>query len=505
MSIRARFGDADYSIDKTACGPTLLAETGQGPDGKITTFSDYLCQFSALPKMQLSPLSALSPLDGRYASKTQALRPILSESGFMHHRVKVEIAWLIALSEAGFAELKPFSVQATTLLNQLASDFSEEDAARIKAIEATTNHDVKAVEYWLKEKVSHLPELIAAAEFIHFACTSEDINNTSHGMMLKAARDTVMLPALDEIIAKLTELAHAHAGLPMMSRTHGQPASPTTLGKEIANVVARLQGARQRIASVAILGKMNGAVGNYNAHLSAYPSFDWPSFSRKVIEQRLGLTFNPYTIQIEPHDYMADLFDAFARTNTILLDLNRDIWGYISLGYFKQRTKAGEIGSSTMPHKVNPIDFENSEGNLGMANAVLKHMAEKLPVSRWQRDLTDSTVLRNIGVGLGYALLAYDSCLRGLNKLEVNAAKIAEDLDQSWEVLAEPVQTVMRRYGIENPYEQLKELTRGKGISKDALQDFITKLAIPQEAKDLLLAMTPASYVGLAEKLAKDI
>ena len=455
--------------------------------------------------MQLSPLSALSPLDGRYASKTQALRPILSESGFMHHRVKVEIAWLIALSEAGFAELKPFSAQATTLLNQLASDFSEEDAARIKAIEATTNHDVKAVEYWLKEKVSHLPELIAAAEFIHFACTSEDINNTSHGMMLKAARDTVMLPALDEIIAKLTELAHAHAGLPMMSRTHGQPASPTTLGKEIANVVARLQGARQRIASVAILGKMNGAVGNYNAHLSAYPSFDWPSFSRKVIEQRLGLTFNPYTIQIEPHDYMADLFDAFARTNTILLDLNRDIWGYISLGYFKQRTKAGEIGSSTMPHKVNPIDFENSEGNLGMANAVLKHMAEKLPVSRWQRDLTDSTVLRNIGVGLGYALLAYDSCLRGLNKLEVNAAKIAEDLDQSWEVLAEPVQTVMRRYGIENPYEQLKELTRGKGISKDALQEFITKLAIPQEAKDLLLAMTPASYVGLAEKLAKDI
>jgi len=468
-------------------------------------FSSYSCQFSVLPKMQLSPLSALSPLDGRYASKTQALRPILSESGFMHHRVKVEIAWLIALSEAGFAELKPFSVEATTLLNQLASDFSEEDAARIKAIEATTNHDVKAVEYWLKEKVSHLPELIAAAEFIHFACTSEDINNTSHGMMLKAARDTVMLPALDEIIAKLTELAHAHAGLPMMSRTHGQPASPTTLGKEIANVVARLQGARQRIASVAILGKMNGAVGNYNAHLSAYPSFDWPTFSRRVIEQRLGLTFNPYTIQIEPHDYMADLFDAFARTNTILLDLNRDIWGYISLGYFKQRTKAGEIGSSTMPHKVNPIDFENSEGNLGMANAVLKHMAEKLPVSRWQRDLTDSTVLRNIGVGLGYALLAYDSCLRGLNKLEVNATKIAEDLDQSWEVLAEPVQTVMRRYGIENPYEQLKELTRGKGISKDALQDFITKLAIPQEAKDLLLSMTPASYVGLAEKLAKDI
>jgi adenylosuccinate lyase len=505
MSIRSRFGDADYSIDKTVDEPTLTAKTGQGADVKIVTFPNYLCRFSALPKMQLSPLSALSPLDGRYASKTQALRPILSESGFMHHRVKVEIAWLIALSEAGFAELKPFSAQATTLLNQLAADFSEEDAARIKAIEATTNHDVKAVEYWLKEKVSHLPEMVAATEFIHFACTSEDINNTSHGMMLKAARDTVMLPALDDIIAKLTELAHAHAALPMMSRTHGQPASPTTLGKEIANVVVRLQGARQRIASVAILGKMNGAVGNYNAHLSAYPSHDWQAFSRKVVENRLGLTFNPYTIQIEPHDYMADLFDAFARTNTILLDLNRDIWGYISLGYFKQRTKAGEIGSSTMPHKVNPIDFENSEGNLGIANAVLKHMAEKLPVSRWQRDLTDSTVLRNIGVGLGYALLAYDSCLRGLNKLEVNTARIAEDLNQSWEVLAEPVQTVMRRYGVENPYEQLKELTRGKGISKDALQDFITNLAIPQEAKDLLLAMTPASYVGLAEKLAKDI
>ena len=455
--------------------------------------------------MQLSSLSALSPLDGRYASKTAALRPILSEAGFMHHRVKVEIAWLIALSEAGFTELKPFSAQATALLTQLAENFSEEDAARIKVIEATTNHDVKAVEYWLKEKVSHLPELIAAAEFIHFACTSEDINNTSHGMMLKAARDTVMLPALDDLVAKLTELAHANANVPMMSRTHGQPASPTTLGKEMANVVARLHGARQRIASVGILGKMNGAVGNYNAHLSAYPSFDWPAFSQKVIEDRLGLTFNPYTIQIEPHDYMAELFDAFARTNTILLDLNRDIWGYISIGYFRQRTKVGEIGSSTMPHKVNPIDFENSEGNLGMANAVLKHMAEKLPVSRWQRDLTDSTVLRNIGVGLGYALLAYDSCLRGLNKLEVNTARIAEDLDQSWEVLAEPVQTVMRRYGIENPYEQLKELTRGKGISKEALQDFIGKLAIPKEAKDLLLAMTPASYVGLAEKLAKEI
>lgn len=423
----------------------------------------------------------------------------------MHHRVKVEIAWLVALSEAGFAELKPFSPGARAVLEKLAGEFGEADAERIKAIEAVTNHDVKAVEYWIKEKVQHLPELMAASEFIHFACTSEDINNTSHGMMLKAARDTVLLPAIDNVIARLAELAHANAGVPMMSRTHGQPASPTTLGKEMANVVARLRRARQRIADVEILGKMNGAVGNYNAHLSAYPEFNWPAFSRKVVEERLGLTFNPYTIQIEPHDYIAELFDAIARTNTILLDLNRDIWGYISLGFFKQKTKAGEIGSSTMPHKVNPIDFENSEGNLGMANTVLKHMAEKLPVSRWQRDLTDSTVLRNIGVGFGYALLAYDSCLRGLNKLEVNHARMADDLDNNWEVLAEPVQTVMRRFGIENPYEQLKELTRGKGISRDALREFINGLAIPQDAKNGLLEMTPSSYVGLAEKLAKDI
>ncbi len=455
--------------------------------------------------MSLSPLSALSPLDGRYATKTDALRPLLSEAGFMHHRVKVEIAWLLALSEAGFAELPPFSAAARTLLEKLAADFNDADAARIKEIEAVTNHDVKAVEYWLKEKVQHLPELVKASEFIHFACTSEDINNTSHGMMLKAARDQVLLPSLSAVIAKLTELAHANADLPMMSRTHGQPASPTTLGKEMANVVARLQRAVKRIAAVEILGKMNGAVGNYNAHLSAYPEFDWPAFSKQVIEQRLGLTFNPYTIQIEPHDYIAELFDAIARTNTILLDLNRDIWGYIALGYFKQKTKAGEIGSSTMPHKVNPIDFENSEGNLGMANAVLKHMAEKLPVSRWQRDLTDSTVLRNIGVGFGYSLLAYDSCLRGLNKLEVNPSRLADDLDNSWEVLAEPVQTVMRRHGIENPYEQLKELTRGKGISKEALREFIGGLAIPQADKDRLLAMTPASYIGIADQLAKDI
>lgn len=455
--------------------------------------------------MPLSSLSALSPLDGRYAVKVDALRTTLSEAGFMHHRVKVEVSWLQALAEAGFDEIKPFSDDAKALLNKLVAEFSEADAQRIKDIEAVTNHDVKAVEYWLKEKVAGSAELVAASEFIHFACTSEDINNTSHGMMLKTARDSVMVPALQKVIARLTELAHTNADVPMLSRTHGQPASPTTLGKEMANVVARLQRAIKRIEQVEILGKMNGAVGNYNAHLSAYPAYDWENFSKNVIEQRLVLTYNPYTIQIEPHDYMAEMFDAFARVNTILLDLNRDIWGYISVGYFKQKTKAGEIGSSTMPHKVNPIDFENSEGNLGLANALLRHLSEKLPVSRWQRDLTDSTVLRNIGVAFGYTLLAYDSCLRGLNKLETNPERLAADLDATWEVLAEPVQTVMRRYGIENPYEQLKELTRGKGISKEALREFVLTLAIPQDAKDLLLAMTPANYIGIAAKLAKAI
>ena len=475
--------------------------------------------------MSLSTLSALSPLDGRYASKVDALRSTLSEAGFMHHRVKVEISWLQALSLAGFDEIKPFSSAANDLLNKLASDFAETDAERIKSIEAITNHDVKAVEYWLKESVglplpesyNHLPhralnisqsvteELKTAAEFIHFACTSEDINNTSHGLMLKTARDNIMLPALEKLIARLVELAHDNANVPMLSRTHGQTASPTTLGKEMANVVARLQRAIQRIAQVEILAKMNGAVGNYNAHLAAYPGYDWETFSKNVIEQRLGLSYNPYTIQIEPHDYMAEMFDAYARVNTILLDLNRDIWGYISVGYFKQKTKAGEIGSSTMPHKVNPIDFENSEGNLGLANALLRHLSEKLPISRWQRDLTDSTVLRNIGVAFGYTLLAYDSCVRGLNKLETNHARLAEDLDSTWEVLAEPVQTVMRRYGVENPYEQLKELTRGKGISKAALREFVLGLAIPQEAKDLLLAMTPANYIGIAAKLASAV
>jgi len=453
----------------------------------------------------LNALTALSPLDGRYATKTAALREWLSEAAFMRHRVKVEIHWLIALSQAGLAEVPRFSAASEQFLLDLAQRFSTQDAARIKDIERVTNHDVKAVEYWLKEAVKGQPELERASEFIHFACTSEDINNTSHGMMLKGAREHVMLPALRALRDKLVALAHQYAEQSMLSRTHGQPASPTTLGKELANVAARLSRAIERIAAVELLGKMNGAVGNFNAHLSAYPDLDWEAFSREVVETRLGLAFNPYTIQIEPHDYMAELFDAVSRANIVLLDLNRDIWGYISVGYFKQRTKAGEIGSSTMPHKVNPIDFENSEGNLGLANAMLRHLADKLPVSRWQRDLTDSTVLRNIGVAFGYGLLAYDSCLRGLDKLELNAQRLDEDLDDCWEVLAEPVQTVMRRYGIENPYEQLKELTRGKGITREALQTFVGGLAIPDDAKARLMAMTPASYVGQAVALAKRI
>jgi len=453
----------------------------------------------------LSALTALSPIDGRYAAKADPLREWLSEAAFMRNRVKVEVHWLIALSQAGLGEIPRFSSDAESALLALVENFAEADAARIKEIEAVTNHDVKAVEYWMKERVKGNAELEAASEFIHFACTSEDINNTSHGMMLKGARDTVVVPALRRVQARLVELAHANAGVSMLSRTHGQPASPTTLGKEMANVAARLDRAIRRIEAVELLGKMNGAVGNYNAHLSAYPSLDWEAFSKNVIESRLGLTFNPYTIQIEPHDYMAELFDAVARANTIILDLDRDVWGYISQGYFKQKTKAGEIGSSTMPHKVNPIDFENSEGNVGLANAVLRHLSEKLPVSRWQRDLTDSTVLRNIGVAFGYSLLAYDACLRGLGKLETNPSRLAEDLDNCWEVLAEPVQTVMRRYGIANPYEQLKELTRGKGISREALREFIGTLAIPEDARQLLLDMTPASYIGKAEELARRI
>jgi adenylosuccinate lyase len=452
---------------------------------------------------QLSTLSALSPLDGRYAGKTDGLRPWLSEAAFMRQRVQVEVHWLIALSQAKLPDFPSFSAAAEAVLLKLVADFSDSDAQRIKAIEAVTNHDVKAVEYWMKEKVAGHAELEKASEFIHFACTSEDINNTSHGLMLKGARQEVILPKLKEVLASLTNLAVLNADIPMLSRTHGQPASPTTLGKEMANVAMRLERAIRNIENVPLLGKMNGAVGNYNAHLSAYPDVDWESFSKEVVEKRLGLQFNPYTIQIEPHDYMAELFDAVARANTILLDLNRDIWGYISVGYFKQKTKAGEIGSSTMPHKVNPIDFENSEGNLGIANALLKHLSEKLPVSRWQRDLTDSTVLRNLGTALGHSLLAYDSVLRGLGKLETNPTRLAEDLDNCWEVLAEPVQTVMRRYGVPNPYEQLKELTRGKGITPEGLKTFIQDLAIPDDAKQSLLKMTPASYIGKAVELAK--
>lgn len=455
----------------------------------------------------LTPVSALSPLDGRYAGKLAPLRPFMSEQGYMHRRVQVEIAWFIALSDAGFDEFQPLSPGARTYLMGLVKNFSEADAVAIKEIEKTTNHDVKAVEYWIKSKFDARPELEKAAEFVHFACTSEDINNTSHALQLKGGRDAVLLPALDQVIARLREMAHQFADVPMLSRTHGQTASPTTVGKELANVVVRLAGARERIAAVKLMGKMNGAVGNYNAHLSAWPDFDWEAFSKKVIETPeplgLGLTFQPYSIQIEPHDYMAELFDAIARTNTILIDLARDIWGYVSLGYFKQKLKAGEIGSSTMPHKVNPIDFENAEGNLGLANAVLKHLSEKLPVSRWQRDLTDSTVLRNMGVGLGYAVLAYSSLMTGLNKLELNEEALAADLDASWEVLAEPIQTVMRRFGVQGAYEKLKEVTRGKTVTADALHALIRSLEIPQSEKDRLLAMTPASYVGKAAELAR--
>ena len=459
--------------------------------------------------MTFSTISALSPLDGRYAGKLGALRPLMSEQGFMHRRVQVEVAWFIALSDAGFNEFKPLSAGARTYLLNLVKQFSEADGNAIKEIEKTTNHDVKAVEYWIKSKFEARPELEKASEFVHFACTSEDINNTSHALQLRAARDVVVLPALDKVLLKLREMAHAYADVPMLSRTHGQTASPTTVGKEIANVVVRLQAACDRIAAVKILAKMNGAVGNYNAHLSAWPDFDWEAFSRKVVETPeplgLGLTFQPYSIQIEPHDYMAELFDAVARANTILIDWSRDVWGYVSLGYFKQRLKAGEIGSSTMPHKVNPIDFENAEGNLGLANALLRHMSEKLPISRWQRDLSDSTVLRNMGVALGHAVLAYQSLATGLGKLELNTQALAADLDRSWEVLAEPIQTVMRRYGVQGAYEKLKEVTRGQTVTPEALHRLIRELDIPDADKQRLLAMTPASYTGKAAELAKRV
>lgn len=452
--------------------------------------------------MELSALTAVSPVDGRYGSKTIALRNIFSEYGLLKYRTIVEIRWLQKLSATdAIKEVPAFSLQANQFLNELAASFSEADAQRIKDIERTTNHDVKAVEYFLKEKVADVPELHAVNEFIHFACTSEDINNTSHALMLKEARETIILPELRKLIDAIKALSVEYRDIPLLSRTHGQPASPSTMGKEMANVVYRMERQYKQIENVEILAKINGAVGNYNAHLSAYPEVNWHEFSETFVCDSLGVTWNPYTTQIEPHDYIAELFDAIARFNTILIDFDRDVWGYIALGHFKQKTIAGEIGSSTMPHKVNPIDFENSEGNLGLANAVFGHLAQKLPISRWQRDLTDSTVLRNLGVGCGYAVIAYTSTLKGISKLEVNREALLAELDKNWEVLAEPVQTVMRRYGIEKPYEKLKELTRGKRIDGDAMRAFIDGLELPEDEKVRLKEMTPANYIGQAIEL----
>lgn len=456
--------------------------------------------------LPLNSLTALSPLDGRYQTKTAELRPLFSEYGLIRHRVLVEIRWLIALGEhKKIKEVAPFSSATQKQLNAIVADFSEADARRVKEIEATTNHDVKAIEYFLKEKTRDNKEIARCTEFIHFACTSEDINNLAYALMLKQSRDGVLLARMDKLIAAMTDLVNRHAEQPMLARTHGQPASPTTLGKEMANFAYRLKRARKQMADVPILGKINGAVGNYNAHLAAYPEVDWPAFAEAFVE-KLGLDWNPYTTQIEPHDYIAELLDAAARFNTILIDFNRDVWGYISLGYFKQKVIKGEVGSSTMPHKVNPIDFENSEGNLGLANALFHHLSEKLPVSRFQRDLTDSTVLRNLGVGFGYMLLACDSCLKGIGKLGVNAERLRQDLDQNWEVLAEPVQTVMRRHGVEQAYEKLKDLTRGKGgITRESMQAFIRTLDIPDNAKKRLLALTPDTYTGNAAMQARNL
>ena len=454
--------------------------------------------------MTVSPLTALSPLDGRYAARARPLQEHFSEYALMRERVAVEVAWLLALGdEPAFAALQPFTASTRAALEQAAREFSVADAERIKAIEATTNHDVKAVEYWLRERFAANREVASAQEFIHFACTSEDINNLAHARMLQGGRERVLLPAIDAIVARLRALATKHADLAMLARTHGQPATPTTLGKEMANVAARLERARAKLAAVEMLGKMNGATGNFNAHVAAVPKVDWPRFAERVVRS-LGVAYNPLTTQIEPHDALAEAFDATARLNTILVDLDRDVWGYISLGYFRQKVKAGEVGSSTMPHKVNPIDFENSEGNLGLANAILRHLSEKLPVSRWQRDLTDSTVLRNVGVAFGYCLVGYDACLRGLEKLEVNEARLAEDLDGAWDVLGEAVQTVMRAHRVPEAYEKLKALTRGKGgITGEELKAFVRTLPIPPEDRDRLLALTPASYTGLAARLAR--
>ncbi len=455
--------------------------------------------------MQLTELTAISPVDGRYGSKTTEYQSIFSEFGLIRHRVLVEVRWLKALSaEPAITEVPTLSDEATALLDSIETDFSLADAQRVKDIEKTTNHDVKAVEYFLKEKIEANAELVAVSEFIHFACTSEDINNLSHALMLSEGRDKVLLGQMDDVINKMKTLALELAEQPMLSKTHGQPASPTTMGKELANVVYRLQKQRNQVMGVQIMGKINGAVGNYNAHLSAYPDIDWQAFAKRFIES-LGIHFNSYTIQIEPHDYMAELFDAISRFNTILIDISRDIWGYISVGYFKQKTVEGEIGSSTMPHKVNPIDFENAEGNLGIANALFGHLAMKLPISRWQRDLTDSTVIRTLGVGFAHSSIAYQSAMRGLNKLEINPPALEAELDANWEVLAEPIQTVMRRYGIEKPYEKLKELTRGKRVNQQIMQEFVETLDIPQPAKDRLMAMTPMNYIGNAIEQAKKI
>jgi adenylosuccinate lyase len=457
------------------------------------------------PSMPLSTLSALSPLDGRYHKQLEPLRACFSEAALFRYRVAIEIRWLLALAaEPAIAEIKPFSTATNSALERIVETFSEEDAAQVKAIEAETNHDVKAIETWLKKRLAGNSEAIRVAEFVHFACTSEDINNLAHALMLKEGRDRVLLPALDRVIEALGALAVKLADAAMLARTHGQPASPTTLGKELANVVYRLRRGRRAIASVSLTGKMNGAVGNYNAHLAAYPNFDWERFARAFVES-LGLEFNPYTTQIEPHDSLAEQFDAIARANTVLLDLDRDLWGYVSLGYFRQKTKPGEVGSSTMPHKVNPIDFENSEGNVGIANALLRHFSEKLPVSRWQRDLSDSTVLRNVGVALGHSLLAWESCLKGLAKLEADPARMLEDLEANWEVLAEAVQTVMRRHGLPDPYEQLKALTRGKRVDREAMRAFIRGLALPDADKARLLELTPARYTGKASELARKL
>ncbi|SEL74622.1 Adenylosuccinate lyase [Colwellia chukchiensis] len=455
--------------------------------------------------MELSALSAISPVDGRYGSKVKALRPIFSEFGLIKYRVTVEVRWLQKLAAtSAIAEVPPFSAQANALLDDIVAQFSEADAQAIKDIEATTNHDVKAVEYFLKEKIANNDELHAITEFIHFACTSEDINNLSHGLMLAECREQVLLPMMDEILADLKALAIDYQNIPMMCRTHGQPASPSTLGKEMANVYVRLKRQRQQVSQVDLLGKINGAVGNYNAHLSAYPEVDWHNFANEFVTS-LGLQWNAFTTQIEPHDYIAELFDAVARFNTILIDFDRDIWGYIALGHFKQKTVAGEIGSSTMPHKVNPIDFENSEGNLGIANAIFSHLAQKLPISRWQRDLTDSTVLRNLGVGFAHTVLAYQATRKGISKLEVNEASLLAELDSNWEVLAEPIQTVMRRYGIEKPYEKLKELTRGKRVDGNSMREFIMSLDLPDAAKAQLSDMTPASYIGRAAAFINEL